>query len=169
MIRRLGAGLLLLAAGGCDAPSTVAGAVALPVCGSAPALQPSAPGDTLHVVVGVAGDGPVALLLRVDAPEDSDISFPDDAPTGASAAGLAVRSRGVFQVCASADPAEIGFRADAVPHERAWLRVTTRRPVRARLEFASGQPGVVVRAAPGESARSPVVGGPEAGGPGAGP
>lgn len=154
---------LLAVAGSCAPPSLPADTAALPSCGSAPAPRPSAEGDTLHVVVRVAGNGPAALLLRVDPPGESGIEFPPDAPPGASAAGLAVSSRGVFQVCASADPAEIGFRTEAVPHGRAWLRVTTRRPVRARLEFEGGAPGAVVAAVPGVSGRSPLVGGAEAG------
>lgn len=151
------AGLLLVSAA-CSGVGTDPGDPPLPVCGSAPAPIATGAGDTLDVVVRVAGNGPAALLVRVDRPGESDIAFPPDAPLGVAAAGLAVGSRGVFQVCAAADPAEIGFRAAAVPHERAWLRVTTRRPVRARLEFDGGAPGAVVRVGPGLSRRSAVVG-----------
>jgi hypothetical protein len=149
---------MILAATGCEAVLARQVEPPLPVCGHAPAPAPSAASDTLHVVVRVTGPGLVDLLVRVDPPGESDIVFPSDAPESVAAAALSIGTRGVFQVCAAEDPIEIGFRTSPPPFERGWLRVTTRRPVRARVEFEDGTSGAAVAVDAGRSGRTGPVG-----------
>jgi hypothetical protein len=122
-------GLLLLAVGGCGSEGTPP---PLPACSSAPGGAGTTVADTL----------------------DSDIIFPDDAPPGVAAAALSVTTRGVYQVCAAADTERIEFDASTTPHGRAWLRVTTRRPVRARLDLGDESGGPTVVVLPGTSNRT---------------
>lgn len=146
--------LVLAACGGAAADLP-----ALPTCGSAQATGLSV-GDTLDVLVRIADDLESELLVRVDPPGESDIAFPPDAPPTVAAAALSVTSRGMYQVCAAEEPAAVLFDAAATPHGRAWLRVTTRRPVRARLQVGAGPEESAGRVVvlPGASGRTGPVG-----------
>ncbi|NNL67021.1 MAG: hypothetical protein HKP30_12310 [Myxococcales bacterium] len=132
----------------------------LPDCGSAPATGLSV-ADTLDVLVRIAEGAESELLVRVDPPGESDVVFPPGAPATVAAAALSVTSRGLYQVCAAEAPAAILFDATATPHGRAWMRVTTRRPVRARLQVGAGPEESAGRIVvlPGASGRTgPVAG-----------
>jgi hypothetical protein len=134
----------------------------LPVCATAPSPDVTA-SDTLHVEVRLVDPSPSEVLVRVDAPGESDIEFPDDASPGLAAAALSVTSRGLYQVCVAESAAAILFQAERAPHGRTWLRVTTRRPVRAMVRVgagaeSSGTEGGDVVVLPGSSGRT----GPEA-------
>ena len=152
--RRVAAALLALAAGACADPDA---SVPLPTCGVAGGRPGTGVADTLEVRVRVGGDGPTEVLARVDPPGESNIVFPEGAPPGAAAAGISVIRRGLYQICVSPDTEGFGFDAPATPYGRAWLRVTTRRPVRVRLEAADGEASVTVM--PGASGRTGPVGG----------
>lgn len=120
--------------------------------------QPPTVSDTVDVVVQLLVAGPVDLLVRVDpTTEDGIVDLPGDAPPGTAAAGLALSTDGVYSVCLSADPAEIVFQSEVAPVGRAWLRVATDRPVRARLQLGGlgrpfMEPDLVVD--PGSSGRA---------------
>lgn len=135
--------------------------VVMPECTStASATGAPTATDTLEILVRVLDPTPAELLVRVDALGDGTVTFPSDAPEGSAAAGLSLTTRGIYRVCVSADAAEVTFVADEAPFGKGWLRVTTDRPVRARLRLGgtgdSDAPApVVVR--PGSSGRTGLV------------
>lgn len=119
---------------------------------------PATASDTVDVAVQLLVPGPVDLLLRVDPThEEGIVTLPSDASPGAVAAGLALSTDGTYSVCLSADPEEIIFQSEVAPVGRAWLRVATDRPVRARLQLGGlgrpfMEPDLVV--SPGSSGRA---------------
>lgn len=133
-----------------------------PVCVShaasrfGPELPASA--DTLDIVLALPdGTDSLEMLVRVD-PFGGDDPFVviDRPPPRAAAAGVALTTDARFSVCIAALPEVIVFQGERVPHDKAWVRVMTDRPVRAvvRLGGEEGrtlEPPVVV--VPGESAR----------------
>jgi len=120
--------------------------------------QPPTVSDTVDVVVQLLVPGPVDLLVRVDpTTEDGIVDLPGDAPPGTAAAGLALSTDGLYSICLSANPEEIVFQSEVAPVGRAWLRVATDRPVRARLQLGGlgrpfMEPDLVVE--PGSSGRA---------------
>ena len=132
----------------------------LPTCGSAQGAGLTV-ADTLDVLVRIAENTESELLVRVDPPGESDVAFPPGAPETVAAVALSVSSRGLYQVCAAEEPAGILFDATATPHGRAWMRVTTGRPVRARLQVGRGSEESAGRVVvlPGASGRTGPVSG----------
>lgn len=120
--------------------------------------QPPTASDTVDVVVQLLVPGPLDLLVRVDPThEEGIVRLPGDAPPGTVAAGLALSTDGVYSVCLSSIPDEIVFQSEVAPVGRAWLRVATDRPVRARLQLGGlgrpfMEPDLVV--SPGSSGRA---------------
>lgn len=151
--------LALLASLGCDggageAPGIRCAALEPPAGSS---TRPTA-ADTVEVVVALEDrHDPVELLVRVD-PLDGPgiVAFREEPPPAAAAAGLTVTPAAVFTVCLSGAPAALVFEASATPRDKAWLRVSTDRPVRAVVRVG-GDGGVTlepaVAVAPGRSAR----------------
>lgn len=150
----------LLAVGGCDSAALELPELFLATCAGvleAPGGISLSENDTLEVRVRIADPSPVSLLVRVDSPgEGATVHFPEDHAPGMAAAAAAVNNRGVYRVCVEPNPVRMTLDAESAPHGRAWLRVTTRRPVRAALETGVGSGEVRevgVNVAPGSSGR----------------
>jgi hypothetical protein len=146
-------GALLLALGAC-APPTVAD---VPVSCAAFALtdsqttEPTA-GDTLELVVVFDSlpRGSGGLRLRVDGlAEPGMITFAAPRP-GSAAAGMTLTVPARYHGCAAMAPDGLQLGASYPPREKAWVRVSTDRPVRLRIAGGERTLGPLITR-PGES------------------
>lgn len=120
---------------------------------------PVAPADTLDLVIHLDRSPKGAVLVRVDPlDEDGVVTFQGTPPPTAAAVAMALTLSGTFQGCVA--PAAPGFvlRAPEAPREKAWVRVSSDRPV--RVEVRTGEGREVTRVVtglsvdPGASARA---------------
>lgn len=131
-------------------------AAAPPGAATAAATPPAAaalPGDTLELLVRLdeVPPGGGSVRVRVDPLAEPGVVTFTDAPPTAVAAAMALAPPPLFQGCAAAAPTGMELRAPAAPRGRAWVRISSDRPVRVRVVAGatSGGPAVV---APGASA-----------------
>lgn len=145
------AGLL---ASGCAEPPPPA------ACRTAGGFASSAPvtaHDTVNVILALpAREDPFELLVRVDALEDEGIVNLTSVPPTTVAAGLALTTSATFSICVSRAPRAVVFQGEAVPRGKAWLQVSTDRPVRTSVRLGGDDghtldPALVV--VPGRSER----------------
>ena len=92
------------------------------------------PEDTLELVVVLDSvpDGPGSVLVRVDALDEPGLVTFFMPPPTAAAAGMALQPPATFQGCAAVEPLGLELRAPEAPRSKAWIRVSTDRPVRVR-------------------------------------
>jgi hypothetical protein len=163
--RRLAAVAALgCALGGCTGPQPASvdvacAAFALPGGSAdgteATAREPGA-GDTLEVVVVFDSlpRGSGGVRVRVDSlAEGGMVSFLAPRP-GSAAAGMALATPPRYDGCAALAPDGLQLSASHAPRRKAWVRISTDRPV--RLRVAGGRqtlPPLVVT--PGASALAP--------------
>ena len=117
----------------------------MPDPSGAPAAEPGA-ADTLEVVLvfDALPRGSGGLRLRVDGlAEPGLVAFEAPRP-GAAAAGLSLEAPARYHGCAAAASRGIELRAPVPPRAKAWLRVSTDRPVRVRVSDAQRRLGPVV-------------------------
>jgi hypothetical protein len=90
--------------------------------------------DTLELVVVLDSVPPGAgtVRVRVDGLAEPGLVQFFMPPATAAAAGMALTPPASFQGCASIAAAGIELRAPAAPRAKAWVRVTSDRPVRVR-------------------------------------
>jgi hypothetical protein len=122
------------APGGPPPPAPEPGA---PAGGLAPPLAVS-PDDVLELVVVLDSvpPGPGTVRVRVDALADPGIVNFFMPPPTAGAAGMALAPPATFQGCASVAPVGFELRAPVAPRAKAWVRVSSDRPVRVRPRVA---------------------------------
>jgi hypothetical protein len=148
---------LLLALAAC-APTS--GAEVAATCVSfaltdAPTSEPSAR-DTLELVVVFDSlpRGSGGLRLRVDRlAEPGMVSFAAPKP-GSAAAGMSLQVPARYHGCAAMSPHGLELRSPYPPREKAWVRVSTDRPVRLRIAGGERTIGPLITR-PGESALVP--------------
>ncbi len=105
--------------------------------GGPPALGVG-PEDILEIVVVLDSvpPGPGSVRVRVDGlAEPGVVAFFMPPPT-AAAAGMTLQPPPTFQGCAAAAPAGFELHAPAAPRAKAWVRVSSDRPVRVRPRAA---------------------------------
>jgi hypothetical protein len=98
------------------------------------ATEPTA-SDTLELVVVFDSlpRGSGGLRLRVDAlAEAGMVTFAAPRP-GSAAAGMSLQVPARYHGCAAMAPDGLELRASYPPREKAWVRVSTDRPVRLRI------------------------------------
>ena len=115
------------------APAAASGAPA-PAPGDSALAPPLAvtPDDTLDLFVTLDSvpPGPGSVRIRVDGlAEPGLVKFFMPPPT-AAAAGMALQPPATFGGCAAVAPAGLGLHAPWAPRAKAWVRVSTDRPVR---------------------------------------
>jgi hypothetical protein len=155
---------LACALGGCARPEPASvdvacAAFALPGgsagAGDAAAREPGA-GDTLEVVI-VFDSLPRAsggVRVRVDSlAEGGMVSFLAPHP-GSAAAGMALATPPRYGGCAALAPHGLQLSASHPPRGKAWVRVSTDRPVRLRVA-GGGRTLAPVLVTPGASALAP--------------
>jgi hypothetical protein len=121
----------------------------------------SASMDTITVRVHVGEPPPsgvLRLMVRADPlSEPGAVSFAEGTPSTAAAVALALTERAVFHGCLGEAPTAFRLRASSAPRSRAWLRVSTDRPVSVRLtvgEQGVDRRSVSIPVAPGTSAEA---------------
>lgn len=169
-IRALAATLSTIALAGCaGAPDQVVPVTcasirpaATPAGAAAPGPQPEGsltpplavgPDDVLELVVVLDSvpDGPGSVRVRVDGlAEPGVIAFFMPPPT-AAAAGMALAPPASFTGCAAIAAAGLELHAPAAPRAKAWVRVSSDRPVRVRSRVAGRRTGPLLVIKPGSS------------------
>lgn len=110
------------------------------------------PDDVLELVVVLDSvpAGPGSVRVRVDGlAEPGLVKFFMPPPT-AAAAGMALTPPATFQGCAGVAPTGLELRAPVAPRGKAWVRVSTDRPVRVRPRIL-GRAAEPVMVMPGTS------------------
>lgn len=134
--------LLVVLLAGCS-PSS--GVVAVACASRTSLVGPRAigAGDTLEVILrfrALPRSGRV--LVRVDGlGEKGVVRFRGSPPPATAAVGVALTTAEVFQGCVSRAPTGFVLEASHAPVGKAWVRVSAARPVRVRIEGASGEGG----------------------------
>lgn len=105
----------------------------------------------LFVVLDSVPSGAGSVRLRVDGlAQPGIVNFFLPPPT-AAAAGMALQPPETFAGCAATAPAGLELRAPRAPRGKAWVRVSTDRPVRVH-PLAAGRRAAPAVVSPGESA-----------------
>ena len=120
--------------------------------GRAPTLAVGAD-DVLELVVMLDSvpAGPGSVRVRVDGlAEPGIVKFFMPPPT-AAAAGMALAPPARFQGCATIAAAGIELRAPVAPRAKAWVRVSSDRPVRVRPRVAGRRTEAPLLLTPGTS------------------
>lgn len=131
------------AATGADQAESDGGSAAAPALGV---------DDPLELVVRIDSvpPGPGSLLIRVDGLADPGVVAFSLPPMTAAAAAMALTAAPRFQGCAAMAAEGIELRAPVAPLGKAWVRVSTDRPVRVRA-IAAGRSAEALVVLPGSS------------------
>jgi hypothetical protein len=120
--------------------------------GLAPALAVG-PDDVLELIVMLDSvpPGPGSVRVRVDGLAEPGIVRFFMPPPTATAAGMALAPPARFQGCATIAAAGIELRAPVAPRAKAWVRVSSDRPVRVRPRVAGRRTEAPLVLTPGTS------------------
>jgi hypothetical protein len=120
--------------------------------GLAPALAVG-PGDVLELIVMLDSvpPGPGSVRVRVDGLAEPGLVRFVLPPATATAAGMALAPPVRFQGCATVAAAGIELRAPFAPRAKAWVRVSSDRPVRVRPRVAGRRTEAPLLLNPGTS------------------